>query len=210
MYSPDGQRLRNKVGAPASRRLLFASFALPSGALSAVLPLAISPTVNLGVFAPAQPLGPPLYFALALCFGLYQETPPRVGDVLKIFVGIFISWTAAYQVAYLVNWHLTVASSSPPSRFEPQIVFIKHYVMAIAGLLAGAIGGLGTAICIATVQAKLPHRLFLTRTIAVGAAAGAVLQMPEPPIFPPFVTLYLTWQTAVAWSVSNELADTQK
>lgn len=209
MSTPELQNLKDAATSTALRRLLFAFFALPSAALCAVAPFPSGLVFNLHVFGPTQPLGPPLYFAIALCIGLYQEGPISAADVLKILIGIILSWTAAYQIAYFSGMGLTNADSWMPARFSPQGAFMKIYFAAIAGFIAGAVGGLGTSVTIAAVRMSVRHRSFFVRTAAVGAAAGVLLQINGHPSFPDHLMLFLVWQPAVAWSVARDLIESK-
>jgi hypothetical protein len=182
---------------------LFTSFALPSAALSATLPWAAGSLF----MAPDQPLAPPVYFAAALCFGLYQEASVKATEVMIVFISIFATWTAAYHAAHFGRSFFLTADQWIPSQFGAQAAFVKAHFLVFTGIVAGVIGGLGTSASIAAVRKAVRSRGFFFRTTAIAAAAGGLLAAPNYLRFAEHLLLYLVWQPAVAWSIARDLIE---
>ncbi|UYO51041.1 hypothetical protein KQX64_11125 [Rhodopseudomonas palustris] len=201
MPSSVTRRAKGGLDSPALERLLFASFSLPSAALSAALPWPSSSML----LAPQQPLAPPFYFAAALCIGLHHAASVKLSEATVIFIGIFVAWAAAYNAAFSGISFFDSPDRWLPSQFGPQAAFIKAYHVALSGIVAGAIGGLGSSASVAVVRKAARSRSFFIRTIAIAAAAGGLLQAPSYLPLGEHLVLYLVWQPAVAWSFARDL-----
>jgi serine/threonine protein kinase len=195
--------------ATRTARLLFACLGIPSAVLSAYLPLVTRTVFKFEGYGPDhfhdQPLAPPIYFAIAICLGLYRLETKRAFDLGKIVVAIWFTWTIAYQFAFYVALYLSMLAEGLSADMSALAQFLKGYQYGIAGILGGLVGGAGTAASIALVSAKARNAAFFRRTMMIGAAAGALLHFPETNnMFPLYFLLYLIWQPAVAWSIARE------
>ena len=168
MRSSVTRRANAGLDSAALERLLFASFSLPSAALSAAFPWPSSSML----LAPQQPLAPPFYFAAALCIGLHHATSVKLSEATVIFIGIFVAWAAAYNAAFSGISFFDSPDRWLPSQFGPQAAFIKAYHVVLSGVVAGAIGGLGTSVSVAVIRKTARNRGFFIRTIVIAAACG--------------------------------------
>lgn len=203
MRSQDINKSRLSAPSSISHQLVFAAFALPSGAISASFPWETT-----GIFiAPLQPLAPPLYFTAALCLGLHHERSTKASEAAIILLGLSATWIIAYHAAYFCHLFLVTPNDWMPSQLRPQADFVKAYYLVIIGIIAGAIGSLGTSATIASIRPKTRNTNFFARTTVIGSVAGSLLAIPDHHLFVAHLALYLVWQPAVSWSIAKELTE---
>lgn len=96
----------------------------------------------------------------------------------------------------------TLPNAPTPPRIE------YPYTFAVGGVLAGLLGSAITAFGVSIVSADFRTVENWLRTLAIGTAAGVLLQWPELSITADFslIPLYLIWQLAVAASIGYGLA----
>lgn len=203
MRSQDINKSRLSAPSSVSHQLVFAAFALPSGALSASFPW-----TAIDIFiAPHQPLAPPLYFAAALCLGLHHRRSTKASEAAIILLGLSATWITAYHAAYFCHMFLVTPHDWMPSQLRPQADFVKAHYLVFIGIVAGAIGSLGTSATIASIRPETRNPSFFARTTAIGSAAGSLLEIPDHHLFGAHLALYLVWQPAVSWSIAEELTE---
>ena len=145
------------------------------------------------------PLLPGIYFGLVLCLGVFLWEKKGPLELAVVLVGVIIAWILAWRTALSVHDFLNQfhAGEIPDSRKFP-------YIFAIAGMLSGLVGSLGTVIAVSLVSPDFREHSDWLRTIALGTVAGALLHFGDAPNGT-FLPLFIVWQAAVAASVGYGL-----
>jgi len=183
------------------------------------------------------PILPGLYFGLVLGAAIYLWTSRNAFNVFAVLIVTVVAWIAAHHTAVTIyrfhdDWahdlqdqfaqHLNalieqyramLPSSVPPGALPnaaapPRIEY--PYTFAVGGVLAGLVGSAITAFGVSIASADFRTVENWLRTLAIGTAAGVLLQWPELKITPDFsiILLYLIWQPAVAASIGYGLVRT--
>ena len=145
------------------------------------------------------PLLPGIYFGIVLCIGVFLWEKKGPLELAVVLVGVIIAWILAWRTALSVHDFLNQfhAGEIPDSRKFP-------YIFAIAGMLSGLVGSLGTVIAVSLVSPDFREHSDWLRTIALGTVAGALLHFGDAPNGT-FLPLFIVWQAAVAASVGYGL-----
>jgi hypothetical protein len=145
------------------------------------------------------PLLPGIYFGIVLCIGVFLWEKKGLLELAVVLAGVIIAWILAWRTALSVHDFLNQfhAGDIPDSRKFP-------YIFAIAGMLSGLVGSLGTVIAVSLVSPDFREHSDWLRTIALGAVAGALLHFGDRP-YETFLPLFIVWQGAVAASVGYGL-----
>jgi hypothetical protein len=120
-----------------------------------------------------------VFFGLAIVAALRFLGPLPVWRGLVVLVAFGASWELAVQAAIQIDGWI-----------EP---------LALVGVVAGALGAAIVALGFAVLFAGARAPFAFLRTVLIGAAAGALLQVDSP-----FVLLVI-WQTAVAASLGHAI-----
>lgn len=147
------------------------------------------------------PLLPAVYFGLVLCLGVFLWEKKGLLDLAVVLAGVAIAWILAWRTAISVDDflnHLRAGDITIPggSKFP--------YAFAIAGLVAGLVGSLGTVIAVSLASPDFREHSDWLRTIALGTIAGALMHFGDLPNGT-FLPLFIVWQGAVAASVGYGL-----
>ena len=145
------------------------------------------------------PLLPGIYFGLVLCIGVFLWEKRGPLGLALVLVGVVIAWILAWRTALSVHDFLNQfhAGDIPDTRKFP-------YMFAIAGVVAGLVGSLGTTIAVSLASPDFREHNDWLRTIALGTVAGALLHFGDAPNGT-FLPLFIVWQGAVAASVGYGL-----
>ncbi len=184
----------------ATRAALFlAALAIVSALLSNFVTF-VPTTDNFPTLGNA-PLLPGIYFGLVLCVGVFLWEKRGPLELALVLVGVVIAWILAYRTAISVHDFLNQLHAgdipTPDSRKFP-------YIFAVAGLVAGLVGSLGTVIAVSLASPDFREYSDWLRTIALGTVAGALLHFGDSP-YGTFLPLFIVWQGAVAASVGYGL-----
>ena len=145
------------------------------------------------------PLLPGIYFGIVLCIGVFLWEKKGPLELAVVLVGVIIAWILAWRTALSVHDFLNQfhAGEIPDSRKFP-------YIFAIAGMLSGLVGSLGTVVAVSLVSPDFREHGDWLRTIALGTLAGALLHFGDAPNGT-FLPLFIVWQAVVAASVGYGL-----
>jgi hypothetical protein len=182
----------------AQRAALFlAALAVVSALVSNFFPYV--PTTDNFPTLGGAPVLPGIYFGLVLWLGVHLWEKKGPLALAVILVGVVIAWILAWRTAISVSEFLNQfhAGDITESRKFP-------YVYAIAGVVAGLVGSLGTVIAVSLVSPDFREHSDWLRTIAIGTVTGALLHFGDTP-YETFLPLFIVWQGAVAASVGYGL-----
>ena len=184
----------------------------------------------------STPILPGLYFGLVLGVAIYLWTSKNAFHVVAVVIITVVAWIVAHNTAVTIYryhdaWaqnlqdqfaqHLAgaidqyrdlLSKTLPPDKMPeisakpPRIEY--PYTLAIGGILAGLVGSAMTAFGVSLFSAEFRTVENWMRTVAIGTAAGVLLQWPELKILPEasLPLLFLVWQPAVAASIGYGLA----
>jgi hypothetical protein len=191
-------------GAITARRaaILFGGLGLVSGALSTQLSDLLATD-----FWPSPLTG--VAFGLAVCLALYLTVRPKWLLLAIAFLAIQLAWRAAIETATSVDdamrqyspldvsllWNKAAQelnNSGAQPQAKPWLRLDRN--MLVPGLIAGAVGAIGTWLGAAFCAARLRRPAAFALTAAAGAIAGLLLAVDSLALFP-------VWQTAVAASI---------
>jgi hypothetical protein len=177
--------------------LFLAALAIVSALVSNFFPY-VPNTDNFPTLGGAPPL-PGIYFGIVLCIGVFLWEKKGPIELAVVLVGVIIAWILAWRTALSVHDFLNQfhAGDIPDSRKFP-------YIFAIAGMLSGLVGSLGTVIAVSLVSPDFREHSDWLRTIALGTLAGALLHFGDAPNGT-FLPLFIVWQAAVAASIGYGL-----
>ena len=187
----------SKLSAPRAA-LVLAALAIPSALMT-----------NFFVYVPGTddfpklagaPLLPGIYFGLVLAIGVLLWGKAGALEFLAVLVGTIVAWILAFRTALSVHDFvngLHAGAIGAGSRKLP--------AFAIAGVVAGLVGSLGSAVAVAIASAGFRAHSDWLRTIALGTVAGALLYFGDEP-YGTFLPLFVVWQMTVAASVAYGLA----
>jgi hypothetical protein len=182
----------------AARATLFLGvLAIVSALLSNFFPYV--PTTDNFPTLGGAPLLPGIYFGLVLCVGVFLWEKKGPLELAVVLAGVVIAWILAWRTALSVSDFLNQfhAGEIPDSRKFP-------YIFAIAGMVSGLVGSLGTVAAVSLASPDFREHSDWLRTIALGTVAGALLHFGDRP-YETFLPLFIVWQAAVAASVGYGL-----
>ena len=146
------------------------------------------------------PLLPGIYFGVVIATGVFLWEKRNVLELAVVVAGTIIAWILAWRTAISVYDYvnqLHAAAIGTDSRKFPS-------VYAIAGVVAGLVGSLGTVAAVAIASPDFRAHSDWLRTIAIGTVAGALLHFGGQP-YETFLPLFVVWQAAVAASIAHGL-----
>ncbi len=175
---------------------VFIGLALLSAIVSAVSSeLPGGATVKLPMGVDLIPVWPGIAFGTALCLAIRSvvvASPPRLA---ACFLCVQIAWQLAVQAALAVheNADLGAALSVPGlSAFDGR--------MLLPGLVAGAVGGIGTWLAAAVAAPVLRSGRVAGLSLLVGAVAGLVLSLDS------LLALFVIWQGGLAAVIGRAIS----
>src|SRR5216684_2516982 len=147
------------------------------------------------------PLLPGVYFGLVLCLGVFLWEKKGPIELAIVLIGVVIAWILAWRTAlsvsdFLNQFHAGDITTADSRKFP--------YIYAIAGMMSGLVGSLGTVVAVSLVSPDFREHGDWLRTIAIGTVAGALLHFGDAPNGT-FLPLFIVWQGAVAASVGYGL-----
>ncbi len=147
------------------------------------------------------PLLPGVYFGLVLCLGVFLWERKGPIGLAVVLAGVVIAWILAWRTAlsvsdFLNQFHAGDITTADSRKFP--------YIYAIAGMMSGLVGSLGTVVAVSLVSPDFREHGDWLRTIAIGTVAGALLHFGDAPNGT-FLPLFIVWQGAVAASVGYGL-----
>jgi len=147
------------------------------------------------------PLLPGVYFGLVLCLGVFLWERKGPIGLAVVLAGVVIAWILAWRTAlsvsdFLNQFHAGDITTADSRKFP--------YIYAIAGMMSGLVGSLGTVVAVSLVSPDFREHGDWLRTIAIGTVAGALLHFGDAPNGT-FLPLFIVWQGTVAASVGYGL-----
>lgn len=146
-------------------------------------------------------------FGIALCLALYLTVRPKWLLLAIAFLAVQLAWRGAIETAISVDdamrqpldvsqlWNTAVQERND-SGAQPQAkpLWRVDRKMVLPGLIAGAVGAIGTWLGAAFCAAGLRRPAAFALTVAAGSIAGLFLAVDSLALFP-------IWQAAVAASI---------
>jgi hypothetical protein len=142
------------------------------------------------------PLLPAIYFGIAIGIGVHLWEKQGAIPLALVMIGIIISWTLAWRTAISVSDFLQQYPGADGRKFP--------FALAIAGMVAGLVGSLGTVISVSIASPDFREHSDWLRTIALGTVAGALLHFGDEP-WGTYLPVFVVWQAVVAASVAYGL-----
>jgi len=141
------------------------------------------------------PVLPAIYFGIAIAIGVHLWEKQGAVPLALVMIGILISWTLAWRTAISISDFLGQYQTDG-GKFP--------YALAIAGIVAGLVGSLGTVISISIASPDFREHSDWLRTIGLGTVSGALLYFGDEP-WGTYLPLFVVWQALVAASVAYGL-----
>jgi hypothetical protein len=151
-------------------------------------------------------------FGIAVCLALYLSVRPKWLLLAIAFLAVQLTWRAAIETAISVEEAMrrssplnvsqvldSVMAQAPELNNSGTLAQAKPFSrldrnMLLPGLIAGAVGAIGTWLGAAFCAARLRRPAAFALTVATGSIAGLLLAVD-------LFALFLVWQTAVAASI---------